>query len=59
MMALNPDSVVIKALEYAQKYGSVVGVCLGRKAMVFLTDPQDIEVILGSSAHLDKSEEYE
>lgn len=31
---------------------------MGTKLVVFLTDPHDVEIILNSHVHIDKSEEY-
>ena len=46
------------ALVYAEKYGTVVRGWLGSKLIIFLTDPNDIEVILNSQVHIDKASEY-
>nr|ACZ97414.1 cytochrome P450 CYP4G48 [Zygaena filipendulae] len=53
-----PDDLVNVALEYADKYGTVIRGWLGSKLIIFLTDPDDIEVILNSQIHIDKASEY-
>ncbi|KAL6267712.1 hypothetical protein P5V15_000783 [Pogonomyrmex californicus] len=55
----SPEDMIEKGLEYYEKYGTVIGVYLGTKAVVFLVDPQDIEIILSSSVHIDKSQDYQ
>ncbi|KOB51759.1 Cytochrome P450 CYP4G48, partial [Operophtera brumata] len=45
-------------LEYGEKYGNVVRGWLGYKLVIFLTDADDIEVILNSHIHIDKASEY-
>jgi cytochrome P450 family 4 len=46
------------ALEYAQRYVNVARVWMGSNLIVFLTNPDDVEVILNSQEHIDKSSEY-
>ena len=48
----------MKGLELANSYGNVVRGWIGSRLLVALTDPQDVELILGSHVHIDKSEEY-
>lgn len=40
------------------EYDSVVKMWFGPTLGVFLTDPRDVELILGSNVHIDKSQEY-
>lgn len=40
------------------EHGTPVKIWIGPRAVVFLTDPRDIEVILGSHVHIDKSPDY-
>ena len=54
---LQPKDVLQKALEY-DLYGNVIRAFLGPKLVVFLVDPKDIEIILSSHVHIDKSPEY-
>ncbi|KMQ83946.1 cytochrome p450 4g44, partial [Lasius niger] len=56
---MSPESVLPTAMEYYEKYGSVAGVYFGTRVIVFLADPQDIEIILSNPAHNDKAVEYE
>ncbi|XP_020298965.1 cytochrome P450 4g15-like isoform X1 [Pseudomyrmex gracilis] len=54
----DPHSMYKLAIKYHKQYGLVGRVYFGTKVLVFLGHPQDIELILGSSVHLDKSVEY-
>ncbi len=47
-----------KALELSKDFGSIVRGWLGNRLVVFLCDPRDVEIILNSSVHIDKSEDY-
>lgn len=55
---LSPETLLRVALQFHEKYGSVISVYFGTRVIIALTDPQDIEIVLGSSVHLDKSVEY-
>ncbi|GAB1865918.1 Cytochrome P450 4g1 [Camponotus japonicus] len=57
-VGLSPETVFTKALKLYKIYGSVISVYFGTRVIIALVDPKDIEVILGSSVHLDKSVEY-
>lgn len=50
--------ILREGLNYSNMYGNVARAWLGPKLLVFLTDPYDIEVILNSTEHLEKSHEY-
>nr|CAD7408984.1 unnamed protein product [Timema poppensis] len=50
--------IMEKALKIAKPYQDIVKIWLGSKLIVFLVEPKDVEVILSSSVHLDKSTEY-
>nr|AEK25132.1 cytochrome p450 family 4 subfamily G [Chironomus riparius] len=47
-----------KAIDLVNCYGSVVRGWVGHKLFVGLSDPRDVEIILGSHDHIDKSDEY-
>lgn len=47
-----------RATKLSEKFGRIVRGWAGWKLIVFLMDPQDVEVILNSQVHIDKSEEY-
>lgn len=47
-----------KAIDLVNCYGSVVRGWVGHKLLVGLSDPRDVEIILGSHVHIDKSDEY-
>lgn len=46
------------ACEFAETYGCVVKGWIFNRLFVFLMDPRDIELILGSQVHLEKAAEY-
>ncbi|CAG2059661.1 unnamed protein product [Timema podura] len=54
----NAGEIMQKALRIAKPYQDIVKIWLGSKLIVFLVEPKDVEVILSSSVHLDKSTEY-
>nr|CAD7258623.1 unnamed protein product [Timema shepardi] len=54
----NAGEIMEKALKIAKPYQDIVKIWLGSKLIVFLVEPKDVEVILSSSVHLDKSTEY-
>jgi len=43
---------------YLNKYGETMRAWMGHVLLVFLTNPDDIEIILSSNNHLQKAEEY-
>lgn len=45
-------------LKIADRYGTVIKAWMGGELYIFLSDPRDIEVILGSHVHIDKSPDY-
>lgn len=46
------------ALKLGKKYTNVARIWIGPKLVVILTNPMDIELILNSNVHLEKSDEY-
>lgn len=54
----NPLQITEKFFEIAQEYSAVMKVWIFHKLVVFISDPRDVELILGNSTHLEKSEEY-
>jgi cytochrome P450 family 4 len=51
---------ILKIFEkFVKKYGKATRVFLGTQTHIFLTDPNDVEVILGSQKLIDKSDEYD
>ncbi|CAO1377861.1 unnamed protein product [Diamesa serratosioi] len=47
-----------RAMSLSEKYGKVIRGWIGPKLIIFLMDPQDVEIILNSQVHIDKSDEY-
>ncbi len=47
-----------KLMNFANSYGNVIRGYVGDRLIVGLTDPRDVELILGSHTHIDKSDEY-
>ncbi|KAH8396155.1 hypothetical protein KR222_004265 [Zaprionus bogoriensis] len=55
---LSNAEVLSVGLGYLNKYGETVKAWLGNVLLVFLTNPNDIELILSGHQHLTKAEEY-
>lgn len=59
MLARKSPSQLFKYLEEAvQQYGSAARIMIGPQCLVCLSDPRDVEMILGSQKLLEKSDEY-
>lgn len=56
--SISSTELVKLALEYAEIYGHVVRGWIGSKLIIFLTDADDVEVILNSQVHIEKAAEY-
>ncbi|OXU28285.1 hypothetical protein TSAR_003383 [Trichomalopsis sarcophagae] len=56
-LGVQPKDVLTEVMKY-DIYGNVARAFLGPKLVVFLVDPRDVEIILGSHVHIDKSPEY-
>lgn len=52
------NEIFEKGMDIVNVYGHVFRAWIGHKLVVFLSDPRDIELILGSHVHIDKSDEY-
>lgn len=52
------EEILELALELSKVYTNLARIWIGPKLIVFLTHPKDVEIILGSSVHIDKSDEY-
>lgn len=50
--------VTEKVVELSFQFTGIMRVWIFHKLLVFISDPRDVELILGNSTHLDKSEEY-
>lgn len=55
---LSPE-IFKKVYEHSGNYDGVVKIWIGPRLMCFLYDPRDVELILSSHVHIDKSSEYE
>lgn len=55
---ISPEKLIKLAMRESEKYGPVVKGWLGGELYVFLSDPRDIEMILSSHVHIDKSSDY-
>ncbi|KAJ0179462.1 hypothetical protein K1T71_005174 [Dendrolimus kikuchii] len=53
-----PSELIELGLQYAEQFGNVIRVWFGSKLVIFLADADDIEVILNSQVHINKSTEY-
>ncbi|XP_044019149.1 cytochrome P450 4g15-like [Aphidius gifuensis] len=54
---VQPRDVLNVVMEYVH-FGRVIRAFLGTKLVIFLMDPKDVEIILSSQIHIDKSPEY-
>lgn len=54
-----PAEIFEKVKKIADDYNNVAKAWIGPKLVVALFDPRDIELILSSQVHLDKSHEYD
>lgn len=55
---LQYSEILELALELSKTYENVARIWVGPKLVVFLTNPLDVELILNSSVHIEKSDEY-
>ncbi|XP_002071182.3 cytochrome P450 4g1 [Drosophila willistoni] len=55
---LSNAEIMSVGMGYLNKYGETVKAWLGHVLLVFLTNPNDIELILSGHQHLTKAEEY-
>ncbi|XP_059618539.1 cytochrome P450 4g15-like [Phlebotomus argentipes] len=58
LVGKNHSEIFEFVLELSNGFGNVIRAFLGNSLVVFLTHPADIEIILNSQVHLDKSDEY-
>ncbi|XP_057340862.1 cytochrome P450 4g15-like [Microplitis mediator] len=56
-VGVDPKDVHMEILKYLH-YGRVIRAFLGTKLVIFIMDPHDVEIILSSHIHIDKSPEY-
>nr|WDY85990.1 cytochrome P450 4G335 [Pagiophloeus tsushimanus] len=54
----SPHEIFMRIYEKSFQYGRTVKVWIGPRLLIFLTDPKDVEIILSSHVHIDKSPEY-
>ncbi|CAD7091338.1 unnamed protein product [Hermetia illucens] len=54
----NHNEIMEMALRMSKEFGNVARGWLGNKLVIFLTHPADVELILNSQTHLEKSDEY-
>ncbi|XP_063705039.1 cytochrome P450 4g15 [Culicoides brevitarsis] len=56
---LGSSHVIFKnVIEKGRDFNEVIKVWIGPKLLVFLVDPRDIELVLGSQVYIDKAPEY-
>ncbi|XP_013185532.2 cytochrome P450 4g15 [Amyelois transitella] len=58
-IGIKTTDVIRICLNYSAQYGPVVRAWLGNRLYVFIQNPDDIEVILNSQIHIEKSDEYD
>lgn len=54
----SPSQMLVLLEAMAKKYGPTVRFHVGTQVQVLLTDPKDVEMVLGSQKLIDKSDEY-
>ncbi|KAL1506368.1 hypothetical protein ABEB36_005743 [Hypothenemus hampei] len=54
----SPHDMFVTLYKKADLYGRVVKLWIGPRLLIFLIDPRDVELILSSHVHIDKSPEY-
>ncbi|CAG9762995.1 unnamed protein product [Ceutorhynchus assimilis] len=54
----NPNDIFTNFYQRSFEFGKTVKVWAGPRLLIFLTDPRDVELILSSHVHIDKSPEY-
>jgi cytochrome P450 family 4 len=58
VMSLGKQKIFEEAIKLSYNYDGAARAFLGYKPVVFLTHPDDVEIILNSSVHLQKADEY-
>lgn len=58
VMGKTHNEIMDVALRLSKEYTDVVRIWIGPKLLIFLTHPADVEIILSSHVHIDKSDEY-
>ncbi|XP_066257306.1 cytochrome P450 4g15 [Euwallacea similis] len=54
----SPNQIFTNIFKKSYLYGHTIKMWVGPRLLIFLTDPRDIEIILSSHVHIDKSPEY-
>ncbi|XP_060532305.1 cytochrome P450 4g15 [Cylas formicarius] len=54
----SPHDIFKKVYQKSYEYGRTIKLWIGPRLLIFLTDPDDVEIILSSHVHIDKSPEY-
>ncbi|XP_014274984.1 cytochrome P450 4g15 [Halyomorpha halys] len=55
----SPTEIFESLVKRSYQYEDVIKIWFGPRLLVFLTNPQDIEILLSSTEHIEKSIEYE
>lgn len=58
LLGKSHNQIMERAMELSYVYGTVARGWIGYHLVVFLTEPADVEIILNSYVHLEKSTEY-
>uniref|UniRef100_A0A182FJZ7 Uncharacterized protein n=1 Tax=Anopheles albimanus TaxID=7167 RepID=A0A182FJZ7_ANOAL len=58
LLGKSHNQIMERAMELSYVYGTVARGWIGYHLVVFLTEPADVEIILNSYVHLEKSSEY-
>lgn len=54
----SPHEIFMRVYAKSEEFGRLAKVWIGPRLLIFLTDPRDVELILSSHVHIDKSPEY-
>ncbi|XP_050304180.1 cytochrome P450 4g15-like [Anthonomus grandis grandis] len=54
----SPYEIFTRISDKATEFGRIVKLWIGPRLLIFITDPNDVELILSSHVHIDKSPEY-
>lgn len=57
-MVLQTDALFQKVYQLSFEFNDIAKIWIGPKPVVFLAEPRDVELILSSNVHIDKSPEY-
>nr|UUB32667.1 cytochrome P450 CYP4G55 [Dendroctonus rhizophagus] len=54
----SPHEIFMRLYQKVNDFGRVIKLWIGPRLLIFLLDPRDVEIVLSSHVHIDKSPEY-